>query len=242
MPVSRTVYKRCTCEECIEKGGCTENGAPMGVLIAERLMAAHLQRTKRAQAEHPALVHTAGTGYKNDDTDLVTSQLRTLTLADNDALTAVSARTAAPGSPKYPNPTPPVYIPTLTCDLERLTLSDPPATRETIDTVVGGGHVFRRNNNRRTVKALKLLDNIEFRVQRCFRLLFAGNSDHVGRELPLLRKAVENIRREVDLVIARKGAIVSEIDNLEAQFNIRGPPKRDLRTAVKFDTGKILLS
>jgi hypothetical protein len=72
--------------------------------------------------------------------------------------------------------------------------------------------------------------------------LFAGNPEYVGRELPLLRKAVENIKREVDLVIARKGAIMLEIDALEAQFNICRPPERDSRTAVNFDAGKILLS
>lgn len=242
MPVSRPVYKRCTCEECIEKGGYVENGAPRGVLIAERLMAAHLQRTQRGQAEHAALAHVAGSGHKNDGADLVTSLLRTLTLAENDALTAVPARTGAvPGSPEYPSPTPPVPISTLTHDLERLTLSDSFA-REPIGTTVGGGHVFQRDSNRRTVKALKVLDNIGFRVQRCFRLLFAGNPEYVGRELPLLRKAVENIKREVDLVIARKGAIMLEIDALEAQFNICRPPERDSRTAVNFDAGKILLS
>jgi hypothetical protein len=60
MPASCVVYKWCTCQECIENGGRTEDGLPKGVLIAERLMAAHLQRTQRAQAKRVALTHADG--------------------------------------------------------------------------------------------------------------------------------------------------------------------------------------
>ncbi|KAG2738848.1 hypothetical protein P692DRAFT_20758511, partial [Suillus brevipes Sb2] len=81
---------------------------------------------------------------------------------------------------------------------------------------------------------LKVLDNIELRVQRCFRLLSAGNSDNVRRELLLLRKAVEKVKRKAELVVARKESIMLEMDALETQFNSCKPSARDL--PVEFDT------
>lgn len=240
MPASRAVYKWCTCQECIENGGRTENGTPKGVLIAERLMAAHLQRTQRAQAERVALARAAGSVGQDDSVNLVASQLRTLILTDNDPLIAVSARTdishaATPvhgPEPEQPNLIPPLSIPTLADDLERLTLSDP-----LLHETPKGAEIGRpRNRNRRTVTDLKVLDNIKLRVERCFRLLSAGNSDDVRRELLVLRKAVENVKRKAELVVARKEAIMLEIDALEAQFNSCKPSARDL--PVEFDTGK----
>ncbi|KAG1828001.1 hypothetical protein EV424DRAFT_1537002 [Suillus variegatus] len=182
MPVSRSVYKRCVCEECIKTGNCADDGTPKGVLIAERLMAAHLQRTRRTQVERAALAHTAA----NDGADLMASQLRALTLTDHESPVASHVH------PEHPNPAPPVSIPALADDLERLTL-DPFVAQEPSVATAGRCDVSREIRHRPTVKALTVLDNVNFRVQRCFRLLLAGNFDNVSRELPLLRKAVENV-------------------------------------------------
>jgi hypothetical protein len=217
------VYKRCICEKCIETGDRAADGTPKGVLIAECLLAAHLQRT---QAERAALIRT-------NVADLVASQLRTLTLTDNEPLLAPHV----PGNPGHLNPTPPVSIPALADDLERLTLLDPFVAQEP-SVATDRCDVSQKNRYRPTAKALTVLDNVKLRVQRCFRLLLAGNFDHVGRELPLLRKAVESIKRHADTVIARKNAIILEIDGLEAQFNSHKPPEMDLRTVVKFDASK----
>ncbi|KAG1849104.1 hypothetical protein C8R48DRAFT_677157 [Suillus tomentosus] len=100
MPVSRSVYKRCVCEECIETGDWADDGTPKGVLIVERLMAAHLQCTRRTQVECAALAHAA----VNDDADLMASQLRALTLTDNEPPVASHVH------PEHPNPTPPVHF------------------------------------------------------------------------------------------------------------------------------------
>jgi hypothetical protein len=139
---------------------------------------------------------------------------------------------------EQPNPTPSVSIPALADDLERLTLLDPFVAQEPRAAIAGRCNVSKKNRDRRTVKALTILDNMEFRVQRCFQLLLAGNSDDVARELPLLRKAVENVNRNADLVITRKKAIILEIDRLEAQFHTHKPPEKTLRAAVEFDASK----
>lgn len=232
--MSRLVYKRCFCEECIETNGRADDGTPKGVLIAERLMAAHLQRAQRTQAERATLTHAAASDSRDANADLITSQLRGLTLTDNEPLVAPHA----PGRPEHPNPTPPVSIPALAEDLERLTLSDPFVAQGPSVSTAGHCDVSQKHRNRRTVKALTVLHNIELRIQRCFRLLLAVNSDDVGRELPLLRKAVENVKQNADLVIAQKKAIMLEIDRLEAQFNSRKLPETDLRTAVEFNASK----
>ncbi|KAG0699830.1 hypothetical protein DFH29DRAFT_877055 [Suillus ampliporus] len=224
MPVSRSLFKRCFCEECIETGDHAEDGTPKGVLIAEHLMAAHLQHTKCTQAERAA----AGSPCTNAITDLLVSQLDALALIDN----------KPPVS--HPNPTPPLSITALADDLEQLTLLDHFVARE--PRVAISGDVSQKNIHRPTVKALRVLDNIEFCVQRCFQLLLAGNSNDVGRELLLLHTAVESVKRKADLVVTRKRAIMLEIDGLEAQFNSQKPPKMDLHAAVEFDTSKSQLS
>ncbi|KAG2336324.1 hypothetical protein BDR05DRAFT_1005985 [Suillus weaverae] len=180
MPVSRTVYKWCICEECIETGDHAADGTPKGVLIAEHLLAAHLQCT---QAECAVLV-------RNDAADLVASQLHTLTLTNNEPLVALHV----PGDPGHPNPTPPVSIPALADDLERLTLLDPFVAQEPSVAPADRCDVSQKNRYQPTVKALTVLNNIKLCVQQCFRLLLAGNFDHIGRKLPLLRKAVESIK------------------------------------------------
>jgi hypothetical protein len=87
-------------------------------------------------------------------------------------------------------------------------------------------------------EGLKVLDNIELRVRWCLHLLCAGNSDDIRRKLPLLCTAVEQVKRKADLVVARKQAIMLEIDGLEAHFNSRKPSAKDSHSAVEFDTGE----
>jgi hypothetical protein len=183
-------------------------------------MAAHLQCTKHTQAERAA----AGSPCMNTIMDLLVSQLDTLALIDN----------KPPVS--HPNPTPPLSIMALADDLEQLTLLDPFVAHE--PRVAISCNVSQKNTHRPTVKALTVLDNIEFHVQQCFRLLLAGNSNDVGHKLLLLCTAVENVKRKADLVVTWKRAIMLEIDGLEAQFNSQKPPEMDLRAAVEFDTSK----
>ncbi|KAG2745822.1 hypothetical protein P692DRAFT_20640822, partial [Suillus brevipes Sb2] len=45
----------CMCQECIIKGGWDKTGAPKGVLMADRLIAAHVQCVKAEHAEPTAV-------------------------------------------------------------------------------------------------------------------------------------------------------------------------------------------
>jgi hypothetical protein len=94
----------------------------------------------------------------------------------------------------------------------------------------------KRGHNQCTVKALVVLDNIESRIQQCFRLLLHSCCiDHVGHELLLLHKAMQNIARQTDIVIAGKKTIRSQIDILATQFSSYEPSDD---TPIKINTGK----
>ncbi|KAG2746671.1 hypothetical protein P692DRAFT_20677743, partial [Suillus brevipes Sb2] len=83
-------------------------------------------------------------------------------------------------------------------------------------------------------KALVVLDNIESRIQQCFHLLLHSYCiDYIGRELLLLRKAMQNITRQTNIVIARKKAIGTQIDILATQFSSYEPSDD---TPVKINT------
>jgi len=162
--------------------------------MAERSLVSHILRVK---AEHE-IVHI----------DSVVSKLSACTIADN-----------------------PSSIATITNNLSRLTLAtDIPVNIPLSSTVCTGElitgqaaiavdpnrsslttHTSKCDTvpalttgcNWRTVKALVILDNIEFRIQQCFRsLLHSGSIDHVGCELHLLRKAMQNISQQIDIIIA----------------------------------------
>jgi hypothetical protein len=74
-------------------------------------------------------------------------------------------------------------------------------------------------HSRRTLKALQILGNIDSRIQRGFQLLLHPyNLDNIGRELALLRTAIENVNGGADVVIAQKKAIVTQMDDLATQL------------------------
>jgi hypothetical protein len=95
---------------------------------------------------------------------------------------------------------------------------------------------LKPKHNRRTAKVLNILNNIESRIQRCLRLsLHACSLDDVGRELSLLRTAMENVSGGVGVVIERKKAIATQIDDLTAQF---GSHQDMLHGPIEINTGK----
>ncbi|KIK32522.1 hypothetical protein CY34DRAFT_101335, partial [Suillus luteus UH-Slu-Lm8-n1] len=78
MPASRAALTRCVCEECIEKGGYDERGAPKGVLMAERSIPAHVQHVKAESAER-----AASTKAGKPTVSSITNDLGHLTLSMN---------------------------------------------------------------------------------------------------------------------------------------------------------------
>jgi hypothetical protein len=128
-------------------------------------------------------------------------------------------------------------VPASDHDVNHLTLSDslpPPLTIRR-----AAGDKSTKKHNQRTVKALEILDNIESRIQRCFRLLLhPGSINDIGHELLLLRKALETVSKQADVVVTRKKAIVLRMDELSTQFKSHKPSDDSLKVAVEINTGK----
>jgi hypothetical protein len=191
------------CQECIIKGGWDKTGAPKGVLMADRLIAAHVRRVKAEHAEPAA----------------VTSNSPACTIVDSN----VAPSSIAPSS-----------VCVLADELERLTLSP----LKTSHKGTGGKQASNKKHDRRAMRALDALNNIESRVQRGFRLLLdPGNLNDVGRELSLLRRAVESVSRRTKVVMVRKQAVITQIDDLAAQFS-RHKPSDDVLVPIEINTGK----
>lgn len=118
-------------------------------------------------------------------------------------------------------------------DLRRMTLSPSKTSRKG-----AGEKVLKKERDRRTMKALDVLDNIDSRIQRSSRLLLGrGSINDVGRELALLRKATEAVSQRADIVISRKQAIITRIDDLAAQL-ARHKLSDDVLVPVEINTGK----
>jgi len=233
MPASRAALTRCVCEECIEKGGYDERGAPKGVLMAERSISAHVRRVKAESAERAASTIAGKLTVSS-----ITDDLSHLTLSMNPSQhpSFASSMNNDLDRPGPCNP-PAVSVSVLSDNLEQLKLSDgmsvPPMTTS---RQAASETASKPKHNRRTVKALNILDNIESRIQRCFRLsLHACSLDDAGRELSLLRTAMENVTGRVVVVIERKKAITTQIDDLAAQF---GSHQDTLQGPVEINTGK----
>jgi hypothetical protein len=181
------------CKECIVKGGYDQKGAPKGVLMAEHSLASHILCVK-AERE---IVHI----------DSVVSKLSACTIADNPSSIAaitdnLSRLTLAADIPVNI----PLSLTVCTGELvtgraaiavnpNRSSLTTHTSKRDTVPSLTTG-------YNQRTAKALVILDNIEFWIQQCFHsLLHSGSVDHIGCELHLLCKAMQNISQQTNIVI-----------------------------------------
>lgn len=221
------------CEECIEKGGYDERGAPKGVLMAERSIPAHVRRVKAESAER-----AASTKAGKPTVSSITDDLGHLTLSMNPSQPP-SFSSSTNNDLERPGPCnpPAVSVSALSNNLQQLKLSDgTPVPPMTTSRQAASETASKPKHNRRTVKVLNILDNIESWIQRCFRLsLHACSLDDVGRELSLLHTAMENVSGGVDVVIERKKAITTQIDDLTAQF---GSHQDTLHGPVEINTGK----
>ncbi|KAG1791224.1 uncharacterized protein HD556DRAFT_1445491 [Suillus plorans] len=249
MPASRAMLKQCMCEECIGKGGYDNKGAPKGVLMAERSITSHIWRVKAERAEHAAgdidldcvisnlsVCTIAGNTRVASPVSAITGHLSRLTLSmDTSQLSSSTSSMADNLYRQGPHIT--HAVPVADHDLDHSTLSDslPPPMK----IHRAAGDKSSKKHNQRTMKALEILDNIESQIQRCFRLLLhSGSINDISHELLLLRKALETISQQADIVVTRKKAIVSCMNELSTQFDSQKPSDDSLKVPVKINTHK----
>ena len=119
----------------------------------------------------------------------------------------------------------------------------PAAESPSLPAAVAGCRIPTKD--RHTDKALEILSNIEARTQRCFRLLLDGSNEQalpvVRKELGVLRRAAEDVRRNTDVVKSRKDEIIATLERLEVELRLHEPPEDSLKDPVFFETGEFCL-
>ena len=93
-----------------------------------------------------------------------------------------------------------------------------------------------------SVRALKLLSNIEFETRRCSRLLSAatkGSYNTVKRELTALQRATQSICCKSDLVVLRKAEVLNALDELEHQL-MQSQDSMEPKGPVEFNSSKYM--
>ena len=84
------------------------------------------------------------------------------------------------------------------------------------------------------------MSNVESRIQQCRRLLLDssnGTFTTISEDLAKLRKAVENVRHQSDLVLSKKRAITNSLDELEIKLRSARQSDGDHHTPVEFVVG-----
>jgi hypothetical protein len=105
---------------------------------------------------------------------------------------------------------------------------------------LGFRKISKKDHHRHTREALKILSNVESHIQRCHRLLLDssnGTFTTISEDLAKLHKADENVRCQSDLVISKKCAITSSLDELEIELRSVRQSDGDHHTPVEFVVG-----
>ena len=108
---------------------------------------------------------------------------------------------------------------------------------------VAGRRVSKKDGYQRSVKALKLLSNIETRAGRCLRLLLEPSNNsivEITNELASLRRALETINQRTDFVDSRKKEVTALLDQLESEVKTKSSsfPSSNDSEPVNIDTGR----
>ncbi|KAI9463751.1 hypothetical protein HD554DRAFT_2175465 [Boletus coccyginus] len=257
-PTSYPSRKRCFCEGCIEKGGRDMDGKPRGMLMEARLIPPHL---KHLQDEHSAQCSSASVGLQlptGSGADAIAGHLFDLTLTDDgpdpvalanklkraQAVSRLTLQTTLVPPPLSPLAThsnvsehhitsqpPPSCLPPTKNATSLASSSASPVS------VIGGRRSPKKHRNRRTIKALQILSNIESCIQRCCRLLLdpSNISYHdIQHELVTLRRTVDKVTREMESVMVQRRTLIALLDELTSQVQVpansspQGPVEIDI--------------
>ena len=193
------VRKRCTCKQCLQQN-------PDGILMEAWRIPVHLNRIKNERSNEVKIVSSpapppqavpSSESTTEEQINDMTSHLFALTLMDEgpDPDTTASklwnSRASFQQSGTSNRVITGVLNPILPADiassLNRLVTREP--TSSSPDPLVSSpnctskppqSHSSQRDRNQCSKKALQLLDNVNSRVQRCYRLLLESSDDHLS--------------------------------------------------------------
>lgn len=263
---ARLVLKRCLCDVCAEKGGTDVDGKPKGMLMEAHAIPAHLKRLQDEQAPDHMSNDRAHLSSTNPPTaDSITGHLFALTLTDDGPNTnsipnklwssRAEFQDTGPSNAAIADPLCQSSVPIadLGGSLSRLTLrstkssapsapspslTDPSPSNLAIPAlVVGGRRLCKKDRHRCTVKALRLLNNIETCIHHCNRLFLepsSSNFEKMQHEVLTLRLALEKVTWNADSVNSKKEILVALLNDLELQMK---PHLSASQGPVDIDTG-----
>ena len=110
-------------------------------------------------------------------------------------------------------------------------------------SIVGGRGMTKKDRNQCSVKALRLLANIDASIHHCFRLLLDNSDDitsNLSNEVARLRKAVNDITRNTDTITQCKKTASDALDRLELELKSRSPTDTSLQSPVRVSNGRFL--
>ncbi|KAG9308487.1 hypothetical protein JVU11DRAFT_11831 [Chiua virens] len=251
---TRWQLKRCFCNVCVEKGGMDSDGNLKGVLMEANLIPTHLRCCDQEKqiVSHPS--HSPTESLSVDPThspaiESISGQLFALTLADEGPGTEFSTKfhTSGVASPAW-NTLP---IAELANSLGRLNIqrSTSPATHSPLPplspllgpalavpaAVIGGCRVCKKDRHRCTIRAHKILANIEARIHRtncCLLELSILNFNKMQEELFALQQGLEKIMWNVDSIVSKKKMLDTLLSDLELRLELHLPAG-----PVRVDTG-----
>jgi hypothetical protein len=227
-------------------------------MMDSRLIAAHLKRVQEEKSKHrasPAVTEKTFTAHTAHPDNLA-SHLLALTLTDDGPDPKSPANKLWNSRSEYQESGPSKDIVAGTLDplpfadiaesLSRLCLTSRTSTLPSTAlpaSQIAGRRVSRKDGHACSVKALKLLSNIEDRANRCLRLLLDPSDDSIAEvtnDLQRLRLSWENIRGKADSVNARKREVATTLDKLELEVKARPSPSPSSGKLepVNVDTGK----
>ena len=202
-----------------------------------RLLPAHLKRVQEEKyiTQNPPTAQKSSTGDTHPGD--FSGHLFGLTFTDDGPDTNSGAsklwnsraeyQELSPSSDIIAGPLSPPPISDIVESLGRLSLNSPqPMTHPSGPPIsqIAGCRIMRKDGYQRSLKALKLLSNIEARANRYRCLLLDpsdGLFDKVSGELPRLRTALENIKRKTDFIDTRKKEITITLETLEREVKAK---------------------
>ena len=110
-------------------------------------------------------------------------------------------------------------------------------------SIISGRRVAKNERHRATVKVLKIFANIEVCIQRCFWLLLDSSdntTNYISNEIDTLRRAIGDVKRNMESVKLRKKAVSDTLDKLELKLKPRKWMSVSPSSPIEVITGKLL--
>ena len=213
MPSKPTTLHTCRCENCLQKGGVSDQGRPRGVTMNSREFRNHQMRLRREEESNtPA----------EDDLQRANDALFATTLLDDDVVPSY-------GTSDSDNRSSGVFsssvINEISATISRLTMSNsedlPSASHNQPSPSLESR---RKDRSQHTIRAIKVLENARDTLRACAaslgQLPTPQTIEDAESTVRTTRHAVNGINRDVEGVVDLKLQVTQQLNNLEGRLTL----------------------